>query len=441
MRLRTIGFFMVVSSLVISAILLYSISIIQKDFDELLSSTEAYLQAQNNATELKNTTDYLIEQARNYVVSGDLKYLNDYYNEYENLQNREKAVEALEPKMQEVLSYPHLRMAYNFSKKLNEMEAHAFILSLKARKVDFTDYPEQLKTAIISNAEEEMSVQEKIDLAVSLLFSEKYADYKSNMDENINFCISGLASLTDKEKNTTISNLAQALITQRYFILASVSIVLLTVLIIWLHIIRPLSENLQLIEKQEFLKTSGLKELRVLSDAYNNMFARVRKDNEKLSYEATHDGLTGIYNRAAYNSYFDNIDDENICMFLIDVDDFKKINDNYGHDVGDEVLKKVARLLESSFRKDDRAFRLGGDEMCVIMRNVDESNRELITRKYNSIAEELGKQEDGIPAITISVGVAFSNDGIAQDALYKNADSALYHAKKDKKSKIVFYEQ
>ena len=98
---------------------------------------------------------------------------------------------------------------------------------------------------------------------------------------------------------------------------------------------------------------AGSRELQFLAETYNTMFEQSRRQQDKLSYEATHDELTGLYNRGVFDKMREVCDPASTALILVDVDFFKEVNDTHGHQVGDRVLKKVAEYLHAGFRSDD----------------------------------------------------------------------------------------
>jgi len=111
------------------------------------------------------------------------------------------------------------------------------------------------------------------------------------------------------------------------------------------------------------------------------------------------------------------------------VDYFKTVNDTYGHDVGDRVLKRVADILKHSFRSVDIICRIGGDEFVVIMTRVDSSMRDLVIRKIEHANELLQNPEDDLPPVSLSVGAAFADRKNPKGDIFKDADTALYRVK------------
>lgn len=122
-------------------------------------------------------------------------------------------------------------------------------------------------------------------------------------------------------------------------------------------------------------------------------------------------------------------DRSSFALILADVDVFKQINDTCGHDMGDRILKRVAALLHTTFRSIDYVCRIGGDEFAVIMVDMSRELYYTIPDKIAEINGLLAVPEDGLPAVSLSAGVAFSDENGFCGSLFRAADSALYTAK------------
>ena len=133
-------------------------------------------------------------------------------------------------------------------------------------------------------------------------------------------------------------------------------------------------------------------------------------------------------------------DPQTTAMILIDVDHFKEVNDTYGHETGDKLLKRVAGVLRKSFRSEDYVCRIGGDEFAVLMMNSDSSLRTLVQRKIEAAQAQLRDEADGIPGVTLSVGVAFPDRPNSTGDIYRDADTAQYRIKNGGKDGLAFYE-
>lgn len=114
---------------------------------------------------------------------------------------------------------------------------------------------------------------------------------------------------------------------------------------------------------------------------------------------------------------------------MFDIDHFKKVNDEFGHDVGDSVLKELARIIKKNLRQIDIFCRVGGEEFMIILPETEEKNAYQISEKLRKIVESHSKES--IPKVTISLGIAqfFKNDD--KDNLLKRVDNALYKAKEN----------
>lgn len=157
-------------------------------------------------------------------------------------------------------------------------------------------------------------------------------------------------------------------------------------------------------------------------------FLRLSSFSERiLQDQASTDGLTGLYNRKGYERLLEEIEPQATTLLLFDADQFKRINDDFGHEAGDRVLRKIGRALQENFRREDYICRIGGDEFAVLVQNADESLNDLILKKVSRINMALSHVEDGLPAASVSVGAA---TGAADcSTLFAHADAALYRVK------------
>ncbi|MBR5108926.1 MAG: GGDEF domain-containing protein [Clostridia bacterium] len=157
-------------------------------------------------------------------------------------------------------------------------------------------------------------------------------------------------------------------------------------------------------------------------------------------YKATHDPLTDVYNRAGYNVLISKMELWKTIMLLLDGDCFKSVNDTYGHEVGDKVLQRIADTVRHYFRSEDYVCRIGGDEFVVLMVHSNSDQKELIINRIKRINEELQTPADGLPAITLSFGIAHGRNAADSDELFEHADKALYETKSKGKNGFTFYE-
>ncbi len=163
----------------------------------------------------------------------------------------------------------------------------------------------------------------------------------------------------------------------------------------------------------------------------------------KLQMQVEKDLLTEVLNRMAFEVYVNssvngNLGEESHALLLLDLDDFKQINDGYGHILGDHVLVATADILKACVRNSDYVGRLGGDEFAVFLKGA---NREQAAKKAGKICEALEREEikSNEAAVTCSIGIAcFPQNGITFHELYQCADQALYQVKGNGKNSFTF---
>lgn len=175
-----------------------------------------------------------------------------------------------------------------------------------------------------------------------------------------------------------------------------------------------------------------------------NEHHQVLMNNERLLKNNELDSFTGIYNKAAFKKHVNNaihkhIKDEYAAMLMIDIDDFKKINDTFGHYVGDQVILDVVGLLTNEIQSSILVGRVGGDEFAVFFSSLYSIDYlyEKVEKYLNNTKKIIVNESAGL--ITISIGVYVIDHIEAFDEMYKKADHALYMAKRKGKSQYAVY--
>ena len=155
---------------------------------------------------------------------------------------------------------------------------------------------------------------------------------------------------------------------------------------------------------------------------------------ERLSLE---DSLTGIPNRRSFERYAGELLRGDLahglppCVALIDVDKFKQINDNYSHQVGDEVLRNIAQILRSHIREDDMAARLAGDEFVIVFKNAELAVAQQVCQRISDAVRNFDWSSiNASLASSISIGVAAAEPGDTIETLTHRSDAAMYRLKK-----------
>jgi diguanylate cyclase (GGDEF)-like protein len=164
---------------------------------------------------------------------------------------------------------------------------------------------------------------------------------------------------------------------------------------------------------------------------------------EKIQFLALHDSLTELPNRRALNQHIEAVttglsNDTPFSLAYIDLDGFKPINDQYGHQVGDRVLQIVAERINTVLRKSDFCARVGGDEFVLIIDHIEDKQQlHAMTERILSSIEQPISVEKQILALSASIGVVeYLKHGDTLDALIHRADQAMYHVKRKGKGGI-----
>jgi diguanylate cyclase (GGDEF)-like protein len=168
---------------------------------------------------------------------------------------------------------------------------------------------------------------------------------------------------------------------------------------------------------------------------------------EKFEHQAYHDALTGALNRRAFDEDMDTIggmrSSDRHALLLFDCDRFKAINDTFGHNVGDDVLRVIACQLQESLRGEDRLYRLGGDEFVTLLPSADLDVAKTIADRCLSKTRGINYRRLGLDEpVSLSIGIAIDEgEGLSLHELHRRADMAMYEAKRSSGEKVVLHKQ
>ena len=201
----------------------------------------------------------------------------------------------------------------------------------------------------------------------------------------------------------------------------------------------------------EWLNVSTVRNKAGKFEYYIAIFSDIteRKRQEAIiTYQAHHDGLTGLPNRILFKDRLEQSlavarrhGKQVVAVAFLDLDRFKFINDSLGHDVGDLLLKEVARRLQAAVREVDTVARLGGDEFTLLLPEVaDTQSVEVAAARILAATKQPYRLKDKDLFVTISIGISlYPRDGRDADTLMKNADTAMYHVKGQGRAGYCFY--
>jgi diguanylate cyclase (GGDEF)-like protein len=186
-------------------------------------------------------------------------------------------------------------------------------------------------------------------------------------------------------------------------------------------------------------------ELKQLTEYFNRLLTTIQDYSTKLEELSTRDPLTGLYNRRKFHEFLHNEivrasrHERGFSVIMVDLDDFKYINDTFGHPIGDMVLKEIAMLLAAELRSVDVLARLGGDEFAIILPETEVARGLQVANKlHQSLAGKEFELPIGKKSITASFSmVSFPEDGRTEDQIYAAMDVVLYKAKAQGKNQVM----
>ena len=175
----------------------------------------------------------------------------------------------------------------------------------------------------------------------------------------------------------------------------------------------------------------------------------IRRKNEAIQQESSRrfhfyrkavtDGLTGLYNREYMISHLDK-EKPPFAVAMLDIDNFKKVNDEYGHQTGDRMIQFAGKMLTGALRETDKVGRYGGDEFIVILDSCGPNAYSIMERFRSEIANNCQAVGDNLLSITLSIGICYIMEEESSDQILRKADKTLYLAKQNGRNMVCMYE-
>lgn len=445
-RIQSLSLWLVAFTLIISVLIGIGIVQVMEDYYELAQRTREYVFAQEDARDLLFGSNYLTDQARLYAVTKDHVYAEAYFTEVHETRRRDLALEALEVHLRERNedALNTSKEAMELSNALMVLEIHSMKLAALSAGEDMGSLAREIQDYQLTEEELSWTAQQQADASMELVFGEEYRTMKGQIEAKMSDVTRSVIEICERDQAESEGTMKNALIRQSIYTVLVVILVIFSYIMIAVLILRPIRIYVNCIKNNNFLEITGAYEFKYLAATYNNVYEMTMEQQNMLRKKAERDALTGLLNRQAFEQLKSQlrISSEHLAFLIIDVDVFKSINDNYGHDVGDQALIKVARLLDENFRKVDYVLRIGGDEFAVIMEKTGPDKKPIIRSKIEAINEILQHPEDEavFPKYSVSVGIAFSEKGFYDD-LFQQTDQALYHTKENGRCGYTFYDE
>lgn len=435
--------FTFLSLLSFTAVIFHSASV-KTRFKDVNSDIEKFIISSKCSQTILTTSTKLSEYARIFVMTHDFSAAESYLKEINETQSQKNALREL----QEICSAEDVavqRLKYADSQAENLIELELYAMKLSCMALEESEIPQNIKNGLSRirlNAVDIPKTKDQFQFkSIANLFGEGYLIYQKRIRENCTITLAAIEEQTQKELGLHIDELGEHLNHLSYIsYFLSFSTVLFLIFIILLVII-PLKKFVSSIKQDKRLEVLGASELHTLANSYNEIYDIKAMNEKSLLKKAEYDSLTGILNRCAFDQICENSTKQrqHIALLLIDIDNFKTINDSKGHNTGDKVLQEVARILTHTFRQYDYIARIGGDEFAAILQNFRQEGGPTIINKIHRANEELSRLKEAYGAVSISAGIAFSESGFSQQ-LYLEADKALYKVKRNGKRGCRIYD-
>ena len=402
-------------------------------YQQLIEETGKYINTQQDAGMIEEFSGSMLSESRSFLQTGDPAHVMAFYSQMDVIRRQLDSSGTSETKGT-AASDRYLEEAVEAFRTLAEQDAYAMRLKAETLPVSLDSYPAEFAGTEISPEDAALDAEQKLAKAQEILDRTDYSAIRSRLSDRVDASHRAASETVQQQMGVTTARIRQELLLLRTFGVVFLVIAVLAMLSNLLLIILPINRSVSNLDNREEIPEQGSFEMRNLARVYNEVLRDSTEKQEELEYSATHDALTGVYNRAAFDREYDRCRNDRIGIAIVDVDGFKHYNDVYGHDVGDHVLRRVTETIGSKFRKEDHISRIGGDEFVIIMKNTGSAQSEDIKLKIDEINEELVKERrKGMPPISVSVGAAFWDRENPGPDILKDADKALLQMKQNGK--------
>ena len=441
LKIKTISRISIILTIAIALLCVVLCIFGKQKYTIVSSSTYNYINAEKSIKKFEVGIKKLNRQVRLAVSTVEQSYIDEYFLEADVIKSREKAIEDLEKLVSDSSGLQYLEKALELSNKLMDTDKYALRLIEDVIADENTSIPSGLIDIELKTEDKELSDADKIDKARQLVNSVGYETNHTFVSNEVSTSLNKVSSELLNKQNNASDVFKDVYKKLEIAIVLLVLIIIIDCALLYTNVIKPLLIYNDSIKKDELIPVLGAKELQTLATTYNDVYIENEERERLMKHNAEHDPLTGLLNRGSFDSMLDIFvkDNNHFALILIDVDNFKTVNDTYGHATGDVILKKVATLLYTTFRTIDHVCRIGGDEFAIIMVEMNSNLNYTIKDKIDEINKQLAISKGGEPLVSLSVGVALTDRENPTTDIFKDADKALYVTKENGRNGINFY--
>ncbi len=442
-RIKTASRIGVIIGIVIFIAVILSISKIETSYNALEERIQLYGASRGYLSDLQKESDFMTEQTRLFVITQKGEYMQRYFQTVDG-EYRNEALKNLQKRIGDNANYKAsldaVTKAFDESNALMEYEVHAMKLVSQMATYTGEKLPPDVANYKLPANEVNISDEARKNLAFELIYGANYLRDKKEIDRNIHDSLTVLGNAMNNDSLASTLALKQSIVTLKGLQLVSLVILVTLFIGIAILILRPLNLYVKAIKAGKTFEVTGAYEFKYLALTYNNIFEINRAAQAQLRYKMEHDALTSVLSRHAFEECRELLSGAvtPMAFIIVDVDQFKSVNDTHGHEAGDAALVRVAALLKNTFSSTDVVARYGGDEFVVLLTDKTEKDRADIDKTLKQINESLKNPEGKEIPLSVSMGVAFSEAGYTEE-LMRHADEALYYVKAHGRANHHFY--
>lgn len=494
LSIRTVFVIIIIVAIILGTVSMAFAFILQKRVNKMQADTLRHNQCVALADQLETGSHSLTIYARNFAANNfaanddyDYSYFVDYWHLAKVEKPRTKAVNAMKQLGITAEEEAHIDLALETSNDLIESEKVAMLCILRSDGLVRSDDLDESVRLILnrvaqenpdcywidtatcedildSDKSEEWAMyfagedlttytdEQYADKAISILFSDQYNAARESIMYNIETFGETVTMRMEDDMDRSVKSFKAMLIAVVVILAVMLVFMVSIILILYFLLIKPIISIQHSLDGNADLSTFRTSELQALASNYNRSkegFTAITKELELqmniYREQSRRDYLTNLANREMLDEYLTGMfsgDPSSFLLFIIDADDFKNVNDTYGHTAGDVVLKTISKIFKGvAFKYHGIAARYGGEEFVVIATGVTELFADAIA---NEILEKTRRAkisyEDKEISITVSIGSCYSlGKDVTVDNIVKKADEALYVSKSSGKDCHTVY--
>ena len=349
-----------------------------------------------NSQNLANASDYLTEEVWRFVATGDTENLNNYWNEVDNIRNRDKAIKELETLKLTDEEMELVNIAKAESDLLIDGEAKAMRLVAESIGMKTEEMPPQVASVELTALESRMTAEEKRDAAADYIFGAEYEAGKDLITDSLNRFRRMLRSRKDEEVKAAMAETERALALAQSDNAVVLLLLAAALVSFYLLVLKPFLKYSVALRRADGtspvqLVPAGSAEVREFASVFNHVYSQWQEQNERLKELNAIDSLTGAANRETLYRYLEDLIGKK-------QGNFKSFNDAYGHLSGDEVLAKIGHFLNTIMAEvHGLASRVGGEEFALVVPEACAESIDHIAGKILYGIQELNLKHELLP--------------------------------------------